>query len=308
MDISYLKHNEIDFKKWDNCIDNSFNGIVYAYSWYLDTVCEEWEALVSEDYKYVMPITGRKKFGISYLYQPVVSQQLGVFAIKKLDFEIVDTFLAAIPVKFRLIEISLNSFNKSDNKDFSQIINSTYQLDLIKSYKILYKAYSTNTKRNIKKAISNKLNIIGSPSINDVIDLLKKDNSQINKGFKDEDFIILRKLISSAIRYKSGMLVGAYDEFNNLCAAAFFITSHNKSIFLLAVSDDNGKKERAMFLIVDDFIKRNSEKNLTIDFEGSNIPGVARFYSGFGASACKYISLRRNKLPFPLKMLKSIKR
>jgi len=304
MDISYLKHNEINFKKWDNCIDNSFNGIVYAYSWYLDTVCEDWEALVSGDYKYVMPLTGRKKYSFSYLYEPVVSQQLGVFAIKMLDKEIVDTFLAAIPQKYRLVEISLNSFNKSGSKDFSQFINITYQLDLIKSYKMLHKAYSTNTKRNIKKAINNKLSIIGSPSINDVIDLLKKDNSQVNKGFKEEDFIIIRKLISSAIGYKTGSLIGAYDEYNNLCAAAFFITSHNKSIFLLAVSDENGKEERAMFLIIDDFIKRNSEKNLTLDFEGSNIPGVARFYSGFGASPCEYISLRKNKLPWILKLMK----
>lgn len=305
MDIKYISHKNVDYKKWDECIDNSFNGIVYAYSWYLDTVCEDWEALVTEDYKYVMPLTYRKKFNIYYLYQPVVSQQLGVFSVEKLNQKTVDTFISSIPPKFKLIEINLNSFNKIVTSSFKTKINNTYQLDLIKSYDLLQKDYSTNTRRNINKSKNNKVSIIGSPSINDLLNLLRKDNSRINKGFNNKDFDILKRLISNAIRYKIGQITGAYDNFNNLCAAAFFITSHRKTIFLLAVSDQSGKDNRAMFLLVDDYIRKNSGKNLTLDFEGSNIPGVARFYGGFGATACDYISIRKNRLPWPLKLIKN---
>ncbi len=305
MEIKYLSHKSIDYKRWDNCIDKAFNGIVYAYSWYLDTVCEDWEALVSEDYSYIMPLTYRKKFNIYYLYQPVVSQQLGVFSVEKLDQKTVDKFLAAIPSKFKLIEISLNSFNKIGSAKFKIKTNTTYQLDLIKSYDLLKKGFTTNTKRNIKKAKNNKINIIGSPSINDLLDILQKDNSRTNKGFKKNDFNILRKLISSAIRYRMGQINGAYDEHNNLCAAAFFITSHRKTIFLLAVSNQIAKDKSAMFLLVEDYLKKNSGKNVTLDFEGSNIPGVARFYSGFGAIACDYFSIRGNRLPWPFRIIKN---
>jgi len=304
MEIYYKKHNEIDFNKWDNCIGNAFNGIIYAFSWYLNTVCEDWEALVGDDYKYVMPLTYRKKYGIYYLYQPLVTQQLGVFSGEKLDQEKVDSFLEKIPGKFKLIEISLNSFNKTANRKFVSKQNKTYQLDLIIPYESLQKNYSTNTKRNISRAKKNKISIIGSPSINDLINLLSEDKSQKKMGFKVDDFSILRQLISNAVRFRMGKIIGAYDDFNNLCAAAFFVSSHTKTIFLLAVSNRNAIDKRAMFLLIDDFIKNNAGKNITLDFEGSNLHGVARFYSGFGAQPCDYLSIRRNRLPFPLKLLK----
>ena len=61
MKIYYLKNKDIDLDKWNECIKNSFNGIVYAYSWYLDIVNEEWEALVDENYTRVMPLTFANK-------------------------------------------------------------------------------------------------------------------------------------------------------------------------------------------------------------------------------------------------------
>ena len=110
--------------------------------------------------------------------------------------------------------------------------------------------------------------------------------------------------MSNSIGKGMGQISGVYDEHNDLCAAAFFITSHSKTIFLLAVSNKNGKDKRAMFILIDDFIRKNADKKITLDFEGSNIPGVARFYSGFGASSCDYLSIRRNRLPFFLRLLK----
>jgi hypothetical protein len=79
--ITYLTHKEIDFEKYDRCIDLSLNGIVYAYSWYLDMVTDDWDILVEDDYKSVMPLPKRKKFGIHYIYQPFFVQQLGVFSV-----------------------------------------------------------------------------------------------------------------------------------------------------------------------------------------------------------------------------------
>jgi hypothetical protein len=56
-DIRYLKRNEIDTIQWDNCIHNAPNGLIYARSFYLDTMAENWSALVAGDYQYVMPMT-----------------------------------------------------------------------------------------------------------------------------------------------------------------------------------------------------------------------------------------------------------
>jgi hypothetical protein len=89
--IQYLTHNQIDKKKWDATIAEC--GNIYAFSWYLDIVHPHWEALVEGDYQVVMPITGGKKFGINYLFQPYFVQQLGVFSKQPLTQEKTESFL-----------------------------------------------------------------------------------------------------------------------------------------------------------------------------------------------------------------------
>ena len=51
--IKYLTHNNIDKTRWDECIRRSFNGNIYAWSWYLDIVHPQWEALIENNYERV---------------------------------------------------------------------------------------------------------------------------------------------------------------------------------------------------------------------------------------------------------------
>ena len=67
--IKYLRHQEVDKSKWDNCIDKADNGLIYAYSFYLDHMAKQWDALVLNDYEAVMPLTWNKKFGFYYLWK-----------------------------------------------------------------------------------------------------------------------------------------------------------------------------------------------------------------------------------------------
>ena len=56
--ICYLTHNQIDKQRWDECIAQSPDGLIYCWSWYLDVVHPGWEALVEDDYENVMPLAG----------------------------------------------------------------------------------------------------------------------------------------------------------------------------------------------------------------------------------------------------------
>ncbi len=110
MKISYLPQESIDKAKWDRCIDRSANGLVYAYSLYLDTMSKNWDALISDDYLYIMPLTWNKKFGFYYLYQPFFTASLGVFG-NNVSAEIVKEFLNNIPAKFKYWDFYLNKEN-----------------------------------------------------------------------------------------------------------------------------------------------------------------------------------------------------
>jgi hypothetical protein len=60
----------------------------------------------------------------------------------------------------------------------------------------------------------------------------------------------------------------------------------------------------ASHLLVDSFIKDHAARNLTLDFEGSDVQTLAFFYSCFGAVEEKYTALKLNRLPWLLKWVK----
>ena len=107
MSIQYLQRHQVDTTKWDHCMDNSSNGLIYGYSFYLDHMSKNWDALVMGDYEAVMPLTWNKKYGIHYLYQPFFAAQLGIFGTGLSPITI-RSFLAAIPAKFKYWDFYLN--------------------------------------------------------------------------------------------------------------------------------------------------------------------------------------------------------
>jgi hypothetical protein len=78
--IHYLQRHEIDPIKWDACVTAAANGLIYGLSFYLDAITAgQWDGLVLDEYRAVMPLTWNRKFGFYYLYQPFCTPCLGVF-------------------------------------------------------------------------------------------------------------------------------------------------------------------------------------------------------------------------------------
>jgi hypothetical protein len=55
---------------------------------------------------------------------------------------------------------------------------------------------------------------------------------------------------------------------------------------------------------VDAFIREHAGKEFNLDFEGSNIPSVARFFAGFGARPEIYQGVNFDRLPVLLNKLR----
>jgi hypothetical protein len=302
--IKHLRYHEIDRERWDECIRKSFNGIIYAYSWYLDVVCPHWEALVEGEYKSVMPLTAGKKLGIRYLFPPFFSQQQGVFSVNKLTAEDVLAFLKAVPGEFRYWEINLNTFNKVVGTDFEYRPNLTHELDLIHSYEHLRKSYAENSRRNLKKAEQQKLTVTLTPSREEIITLFRTGRGRDVKAMQEPQYDLLRRLLQALDARGRLHARGVLDETGKLIAGAFFVDANGKVIFLFSGMGEEGKEAGAMYFLVDRFIAENVNKNLVLDFEGSNDPGLARFYRGFGAKECVYLQARCNRLPWPISLYK----
>lgn len=303
-EIKFVTSKDIDREKWDQCIANSPFGIVYAHSWYLDRICQKWDALIWGDYLYIMPLVNNRKYGLSFIYQPFFTKQLGVFSCLPTEPSIVDQFLDAIPKQFRLTDMNLNIGNVLKTSNFGFSHNTTYHLNLQQEISMIRTAYNSNTKRNIQKAIQNKISISPVRDIDRFLKFTKDNLKEKSPEIKQKQYRSLQKVIIYALEHQFGEIYGAWDSENNLVASVFFVTSNQKSIYLAASSNQDGIEQSAMFLLVDTFIEKNANKNQILDFEGSNIQGVARFYAGFGAPPETYYSVHQNRLPGLLRIFK----
>jgi len=299
--INYIRHNDIDKARWDECIRFSVNSRVYAYSWYLDIVSPGWDGLVDENWESVFPLTHRRKGVISYLYQPFFTQQLGLFSRIHLTGSMLNDFLAAIPAKFRFIEIHLNSLNKIDSCNYQVQVRLNHELDLIKAYENMLSNYSQNTRRNIQKAIESGVSIGRKVEVDELISLFRENFGKKENILRFSDYITLRKLLLHARESDLGQVTGAYSVDGSLSAAAFFLKDAARVYYLFAASAPQARENGAMFLLIDHFIRENALQRLTLDFEGGNDTGLGRFYKSFGAKEIPYYQLRINRLNWPVK-------
>lgn len=296
--IQYLAHSKIDKNRWDDCVTKAVNSRVYAFSWYLDIVSPGWEGLVTEDYSCVFPLTNHQKAGIHYLAQPFFAQQLGLFTFTHLTGELVDTFLKAIPEKYRFVEIHLNSMNRIDLARYQGELRLNHELDLIREYPALQREYSQNTRRNLRKAGEMEVQLGRKVEADELIRLFM-DNFGAKEGkLRFADYEVIRKLILYCVDHHSGYVLGAYTPGGMLTAAAFLLKSGSRVYFLFAASAPEARENGGMFLIVDHFIRENAGQSLTLDFEGGNDHNLGRFYKSFGAVECPYYLLRINHLPW----------
>ena len=304
--IRYLKHEEIDKLKWDKCIRDSFNGNIYGWSWYLDIVHQNWEALVEDDYIRIFPLTGNVRVGIHYLFQPFFAQQLGIFSRNILNAEIIGDFLTAIPKQFKLIQIRLNTHNKLDNQPFEHLIHRNFELDLIPTYDRLQRNYSTNTKRNLKKADEAKLMLMRNIRPEDVVEMFRKNRGRTISQWNDREYQRLIKLVYAGIYRGQAKLYGAYTHDNELVAGAIFMKSHGKLVFLFSGTSSLGRDNHALSFILDQVIREYASGPLVLDFEGSDNDNLARFYKGFGSKETGYPGITINRLPLVVRIAMKI--
>jgi hypothetical protein len=294
--IRYLNHNQIDRQRWDGCIRNAVNSLVYASSWYLDMVSPGWEALVENDYESVFPLTFRKKFGIHYLYQPYFTQQLGIFSTGLLTEERVTRFLQAIPAKFRYAEIHLNYLNKVNRDVASCEFRLNHELELVMPYEVIRGGYSQNVKRNLKKAVESGVIVHKKMEPDDLITLFRENFGAKEDKLSLRDYTTIRNIISYSIKQASGMLLGAGISPGKQDAGAFFLKDGGRFIMLLAATDYRAREYGPMFFLLDAFIREHSGQPFLLDFEGGNDPGLGRFYGSFGAREIRYPLVRIDRL------------
>ncbi|MFT6717533.1 MAG: lipid II:glycine glycyltransferase (peptidoglycan interpeptide bridge formation enzyme) [Saprospiraceae bacterium] len=296
--MNLVARENIDIKKWDACIEAS-SSLPYAYSWYLDGMCLTWSALIIEknnEYTVCFPIPWKIKLGIKYVYPPFFIQQLGLYCING-DVD-TQSFIQKVTDEFKWVEMYLSS--KVDRAE----VRCNMVLKLDEPYEKLLLGYSTNHKRNLKKASKVGIRIEDSDDAECAIKLFLEDKGSLFPHLKKEHydaFHVVCKKAASLGKFQVLNAVGTGGQV--ICSALFFITKA-RIVFAFSGNSVEGKDAAALFVLLDEIIKRNQNKSVTLDFEGSENEGLQRFYKGFGASQEDYYYFKNSRLPFPLNLVK----
>ena len=289
--IEKLKYNQIDFKKYDTCIKNAINTRIEALSWYLDIVSNKnWEVLVLNDYQAVLPLPMhrvKRRFFKRMVTQPLFCQQLGLF-YQEIQQNEIDLFLNYLKKEsiFQYHFNYKNEFVLDFYKDKIQLKNN-YILDLNNDYENLLKNYKKDLKNKLKKAKKATLKIKQNIDFKQ-FKKLKKENS--NHKIKEKSFKINELLTNQLKQKKIGNFYGAFIN-NELVAINFFIETDKVIVNLLSVTTNKGKKTGATAFLIDYIIQKNCNQSILLDFEGSNLKGIADFFKSFGATNQPYFAL-----------------
>ena len=283
MEINYIKRQDLDVEKYDSCIENAIQSRIYAFSWYLDIVADNWDVLVYKDYEAVMPVPWKRKFFIKYITQPYYCQQLGVFSVYKLSEEIECFFIKNIPKFFFKVNLNFNASNlfRSENNRVNYILN------LNRSYEELFKNFSKRRKRSIKTSIKNQL-YIDHVSINELIKI--KEEYYPNIKFPKH---IVAEISDFILKNREGFIHGVFKD-ETLLVGSLFLKTENRIVYLFSAYNKDLRKLQASSFSINTVIEEYQNLNILLDFEGSNIQSIASFFKSFGPEKENYYTLSYN--------------
>ncbi len=303
MHLTYLRYNEIDKSKWDDCIKKSANGMIYGESAYLDHMTTNWDGIIMNDYEAVMPITWRKKWRIRYLYQPAFIQQNGIFSTKELNDSIIHHFIELAASQFRYAAFTLNHQNISTNQQQELRNNFIFRLD--NSYEAIFNNFSQYIKKRLKRLEKFNLSYVISADYKEVINIYKELYTNKIKNISKTDMLNFEKLCSHYDSLNRVVVRKIINKNTNELLAAVLMLKDEKRIYNIASCIfPEGKKQLANYFLYNNIIKEYCTDKLILDFEGSDMPGIAYFYENFSTENQQYPFIKWNRLPTWIKIFK----
>lgn len=294
-----MPYKEIDFKKWDDCIHRSCNGLIYCTAAYLDAMAANWDAIILNDYEAVMPLTWKKKFTIRYLYQPAFFQQGGIISSDRLSEEMNLLFLETAFTHFSFAEITLN-FNNALADDFVYLKNyrNNYILPLHENVAAQLNDYVL---KRVRRAVKNELYYETHDDFDEIILLYKDLYHKKMDDIEEVDFLHFRNYCAT---HRDQLVLRKVIHQQEIVAAVLMLKDPKRLYNIVSCILPEGKKLLANYFLFYSLIDEFKSSEHILDFEGSDKSGIAFFYKKFASENQRYPFIKMNRLPAPLKLFK----
>lgn len=316
MIFKLLKSSEIDQVKRDHLICNSEEGNVYALFEFLSQCEREWMAWVLFDngnYLAGIPLQIKSLLFFRAVFQDPFAHELGIFMQKPLELPVIESLLNLAFNNQKLVSAYYFNVHNSELLETQKVLEgkhlyprSTFILSLNKPYEEIKSGYSTNRNRDLKKSQKYHQLIRISSDVEPLISIFRNFTSKKIKGIKEYQYALINSSLTSLLEIGIGELY--HVEFQGKIVSAVYITKfNNKIVFLFGAHSEKAFEMGSSTLVLDHILRKYSGQNYVFDFEGSDDPNLARYYSGFGARKKFFYEYRKNELPFFVKAAKKFR-
>ena len=276
----YLARHEMDDDRWNAAVDRDEAHLPYGLTWWMDAVVgNNWAGLVLGDYRVVLPLPHFRKIGpFRKIARPSFTQQVGPWGNPN-AMDCV-TLLSAIDRYAWSVDIGLRESLSGPSRisEYELLERVNLVLDLSPGYDAVAAGYHKSVRRKLRRYPGDRL---AAATISQAIANFKPVAGE-KAGLKSKHYSMIRNLATACAERGAGATVQLLDAEGSSLATGFFPEYRGRVINLFPASTKEGYRLDGMLRLVDAVIRDSLERHHTFDFEGSDYPGIARFFGQFG--------------------------
>ncbi len=294
----------------------------YHQYWYLNIVCPNWRAIVSEsenEYRWAFILPVKQRFGIDVIYQPFFAQHLGFlylpqFHESELFVSILQETCELLCNEFRYIAQYQGHFSQTKigsnlyPAGFHARTYTTHLLNLNRSYDRIRAGFRRDRIAQLKVLEKNPPEFFLEKDSEFLWKIFKKAHSQqIEGGLSTE----AEQSFQAAYRVLSQKgytrLYGGRNADNELVAGALFVEfgEYITYLFNAALPTHRADNHRLFFLNLE--IQQNAGRPVWLDFESPQVPTIADFYASLGGQEMPFFCYSYRNLPRLLALVQQLK-
>lgn len=322
MQAEILSHRDIDVNIWDAFVQASPQGMIYSCHHYISALEPEWYAVIVRGADMIhaaMPIILRKKGGIMYSTQPIFTQYWGIMfrpaeANTARSFEQkrqwVKAIINALPPELRLFH-----YNFSPAFDYplpffwsgySISPRYTNQVDLRQTTEELWANISEKARGHIRKSEKDGVVVTYGHEVEEVVHIFRKAKDEKIKNMTPAHYSAITSVAHHYAQKGMCHTMVARDADGLPVAGCIYFTFRGTTIHFLGTTDPDYKGRGAMALVIWKALLQAREHSSVFDFEGSMIEPIEQFFLSFGSVPTPYLSIKKESLPLPVRLLKRI--
>lgn len=312
-----LRFSQLNLTAWDACVtaSPSRGGLPYAFSWWLRITAGRWDAVVEPDgrggYRSVLPLPVRRRPWGREVVQPLFTQQLGLLLTAASQHRDLAEYLALAlaagpyPRFYQQLGAAQPWPALPPELGFAISERRTHHLSLAPPYPTLLAGYCADYRRRLKRLPDDPGAVRETTSAQAVIALFQATKGAEVASLRPRHYRLLGRLLADLQRREQVLLLELRaPDSGALLAGAAFVRVPGVLIYLFAASSAAGRQASGPLRLLDEAIRRHAgTAGLVLDFEGSLLPGVARFFANFGAAPVPYAALTSTRQPWLFRLL-----